>query len=66
MAGVAASAADLVPSDNADAVLLAICARAEEADRLLRDADRRSRELSGELAQSTWLSAILRVAAEPE
>ena len=51
-AGVAASAADLVPSDTADTVLLAICARAEEADRLLRDADSRHRELTGKLARA--------------
>ena len=34
-AGAAAKVADLLPSDTADAVLLAICARAEEQDRLM-------------------------------
>ena len=39
-AGAAASIADMVPRGSADAHLLAVCAKAEEEDRLLSAADR--------------------------
>lgn len=51
-AGVAANATDLVPSEGVDAVLLALCARAEEQDRLLREDDGRQRELTGRAARA--------------
>ena len=47
--GVAASVADFAPSDTADVNLLLLCAKAEEEDRLLREADRRWRDLRCDL-----------------